>query len=144
MTNMINTSVEIKLDANGRPSTDPVDVIHTNQQLLTKALLDRTNNGTTIPTDSGEVLQLIRDSSNIALLSRKINVDAGQENNAHQAEKLAMAHAKLRQERRAPVAIADSSYDPLAGILPPPATLGEGEGLQGPQLQIPEDYIDPN
>ncbi len=142
-TDIINTSIEIKLDENGRPSTEPSDVIKMGQQMLTKSLLEKTENGTRLPGDMGEISQIIRDLSNAALLSRKINVDAGKESTAKDAEELAMAHRKLRENRQRglPPVQPVASLHVLDSIEPPPATLGEGEGLQGQQIQIPEDFI---
>lgn len=145
MSNIINTSVEIKLDENGRPSVDPADVVNLSQRLLIKSILEQTENGKSLPGDMTNLSQTIRDSSQIALLQRKIDVDAGKEDTSRDAARLAEAHRRLKADRTKPQLVVDNTaLSALDAIAPPPAELGEGEGAQGMQIQIPEDFIDQN
>lgn len=69
----LNLTVDLQLDENGRPSVDPNDVVKFTQQLLYKAVLEKTNNGTFIPGDTAELSMLIRDMNATALTTRKLD-----------------------------------------------------------------------
>lgn len=118
-----------------------MDVVKFGQQLLMKSVLEKTENGTVLPGDMGDVQSLLRDLTSNAQLTRKLNIE---ESAGGDARRVAEAYAELKR-MRAEGSIQDtrtSIGNPMDSVPPPVATLMPGEDAQGAQLQIPEDYID--
>lgn len=118
-----------------------MDIVRFGQQLLTKAVLDRTKNGTELPSDMGEVQSLLRDLTANAQITRKLDIEENGSGDARIVAEAYREHKRLREQEAHPTRTSDSH--PIEEVTPPKATLLPGEGDQGQQLQLAEDYMDP-
>lgn len=138
----INLTVDLTLDENGRPSTDPTHVVKFSQQLLFKAVLDRTANGTQIPVDLEEMSTLLRDMNSTALTTRKLDQEAQAIGNQ---KVLVETHKELMQLFKG-----QNIYNPEGTSKPrdvygslelPDVVTDPSELQQGEQKLNPDDFI---
>lgn len=139
----LNLDVDLELDENGRPSTDPNAVVKFTQQLLYKAVLNKTNNGTFIPDDTVELASLIRDMNATALTTRKLDQEEKAADNSRalveafrQFEEMFDGKDLYGVDRLARTA------DPYANATLPDIVISPTEIVQGEQPLNADDYLD--
>lgn len=141
--NGLNLTVDIKLDENGRPSVAPGDVVKFTQQLLFKAALDRTSNGTQVPVDMTELSMILRDMNQTALTTRKLDQE---EEGLINQRAMVDAYAELRNLAHGKNLYTDEGkvtrqVDPYADVALPEVTLVDGELHQGELPLNPDDFL---
>lgn len=139
----LNLTIDLKLDEHGRPSVQPNDVVKFTQQLLFKAALKMTSNGTEIPDDMESLSYIIRDMNATALTTRKLDQE---EEGLFNQKALVEAYVELRKGLSGQnlytgegTLVRDS--DPYAGILPPSVPVVDGEMSQGEHPLNPDDFL---
>lgn len=138
----INLTIDLVLDENNRPSTDPSHVVKFTQQMLFKAVLDKTSNGTHTPDDMKDLAVLLRDMNNTALTSRKLDQEEQMIGNQ---KSLVEAYKQFEvmfkgQNVYNPEGV-ESNHDPYSGLKLPDIEINQSELSQGEQMLNPDEFI---
>ena len=138
----MNLTVDIVLDEDGRPSTDPSHVVKFTQQMLLKAVLEKSDKGTTTPSDLIEMSMLLRDMNTTALTTRKLDQEAQVIGNQKVLVETHREFLRLfkGQDIYNPDGI-ESGGDPYAGLELPKIEVSPSELIQGEHKLNPDDFI---
>lgn len=136
-----NLTVELKLDPQGRISTDPMDIVKLSQQLLLKAVMGITDNGTKMPTDMAELSLLLRDMNTTALTTRKLDQEKEAETNRRaQVEAFKEFQAMVQNSGIQPI-VTERRVSPYEGLNPPVIDISPTELTQGEQPLNSDVYL---
>lgn len=138
----LNLTVNIELDDDGRPSTDPNHVVKFTQQMLLKAVLEMSNQGTVTPSNLVDLSMLLKDMNTTALTTRKLDQEAQVIGNQ---KVLVETHKEFLRMFKGqniynPDGVEDSR-DPYANLTLPSIQVSESEIRQGEQKLNPDDFI---
>lgn len=139
----MNLNVDIRLDQDGRPSVDPMDVTRFTQGMLYKMVLERTGNGSsTSGADVKEMAKLLDSMNQTALMTRKLDQEEkGLVNAAAMIETFKEFERLSRgQNIHNPEGVTRAT-DPYAGLTLPDVDIQASELSQGEQVLNADDFI---
>lgn len=139
----MNLSVDIRLDQDGRPSVDPMDVTRFTQGMLYKMVLERTGNGTsTSGADVKEMTKLLDSMNQTALMTRKLDQEEkGLVNGAALIETFKQFELMSRGQNVYNPDNVKRDNDPYAGLNLPDIDVNHAELAQGEQVLNADDFI---
>lgn len=139
----MNLSVDIRLDQDGRPSVDPMDVTRFTQGMLYKMVLERTGNGTsTSGADVKEMTKLLDSMNQTALMTRKLDQEEkGLVNGAALIETFKQFELMSRGQNVYNPDNVKRDNDPYAGLTLPDIDVNHAELAQGEQVLNADDFI---